>query len=962
MPQADIAIRKDEQTRRLFANDASIYHDLPEGVAFPRTTADIVTLVKKAAAEQFTITPRSAGTSLAGQTTGSGVVMDVSRHMDRILELNDDEQYAHVQPGVIRDTLNRHADTYNMEFGPDTATTNRCMLGGMIGNNSCGLFSVKHRTTREHVIEIEAVLSDGSTAVFKPLTNEELEQKKQLNNLEGHIYRSILQLVERHRDKILTAYPHPDIIRRNTGYALDRLCEMQPFNPEGRPFNLAELLCGSEGTLAITTAAKVRLVKKHAHRTVLAPHFETVNAAMEATVEAVKHNPAAVELVDDIILDATKHNIEQQKNRFFLEGDPKCILIIQLDDNNAQKLEERTQALKDILSQNGKAYTIPVIHDDTKINQAWELRKAGLGLLGGLGADEKSPSFCEDTAVRIQDLPAYVRDFQNLLNKYNTHCVFYGHASVGELHLRPVLDIQTEKGVQKLKDMSVDIAQLVAKYNGSLSGEHGDGRVRAPYIKTVLGEEMLPLLKKVKEIWDPNYRLNPGKIVDPKPIDEDLRIAASAEQPTADTHFKWRKEGGFSEAIDLCNGAGVCRKLAENGGTMCPSYMATKEEKDSTRGRANLFRQLFAGKGPDTFKSEDLHDALDLCISCKGCKSECPANVDMARMKAEFMQGWHENNGISASERFFGQAGKMYPLASLFPKLTNWFINTGLGKDLLHQLFNISPKRSLPTFAEQTFMQWHKKSAERTENNASSKPRVALLIDIFTNHHAPRIGKAAYHVLQSMGYHVIIPEVHRTGRPLFSKGMVEHAKNILDTNLPKFSAYAQQNIPIIGLEPSEILTLRDEYLDLCDDEQYKTADKVGKNSFTFVEFVSNNLSKQNEDLPASNGQKVYLHGHCHAKSLVGQGPLVEALTLAGHSPEVIQSGCCGMAGSFGYEADHYDVSMDIGNLVLFPSINKTKDDALICAPGFSCRHQITDGTERHAYHPAELLERILVNK
>ncbi len=968
-----LRIFTDSQTRRLYANDASMYEELPEGVAFPKNKQEIQELVQKANRESFSLIPRSAGTSLAGQATGGGVVMDISRHMNQLLEVKPEQEFAHLQPGVIRDTLNRKAAKHNLHFGPDTATSSRCMLGGMIGNNSCGSFSIKHKTTREHVLEIEAVLSDGSTATFKPLSQKELEQKKQLNNLEGRIYRSLLKLVERNRDQILSAYPHPEIIRRNTGYALDKLCTMHPFEKTGRPLNLAELLCGSEGTLALTASAKVRLVPKDTYRILIAPHFSSINKAMEATVEAVKFDPSAAELVDDIILNATKDNLEQRKNRFFLKGEPKCILIVQFEGNQIEVILQKAQALQKKLDQKELSTTVPVIVDEDQIDRVWELRKAGLGLLMGLGSDERSPSFCEDTAVRVRDLPKYIKEFKQLLQKYETHCVFYGHASVGELHLRPILDIQTEKGIQKMKAMADEAAGLVKKYNGSLSGEHGDGRARAPYIEKVLGEEMMPLLQKVKEIWDPNYIFNPGKIIQPEPIENDLRLASSSQKNDIKTQFYWRKEGSFSEALDLCNGAGVCRKLAESGGTMCPSYMATKEEKDTTRGRANLFRQLFAGEGAEAFSSDELYNALDLCISCKGCKSECPANVDMARMKAEFTQGWHDEQGITLSERFFAHAGTFYPFASKFSKLSNRLMQSPAGKEILFQLFNIHKKRTLPGFAQQTFMEWFEgysswddrvchPMSRGTENiRRTSKPgarrRVALFIDIFTNYHEPEIGKATVKVLEKMGFEALVPDFMELGRTQLSKGFVKQAKKLANKNIAKLHAYADQNIPIVGLEPSEILTLRDEYLDLCDDELLAKAEAIAEYSFQFEEFFANEVAKRPElkKIFHADAQEVYLHGHCHSKALTGNEATLKALKMAGYQPKALQTGCCGMAGSFGYEADHYDVSMDIGNLVLFPSLKKLNENALVCAPGFSCRHQIMDGTGRKAFHLTQLL-------
>lgn len=949
-------IHTDSQTLRLYANDASSYEELPSGVAFPSSAADIASIVKQARKNGQPITARSAGTSLAGQTTGNGIIMDVGRKMNSIQQINSREQFARVQPGVIRDSLNREANSYNLLFGPDTATTNRCMLGGMIGNNSCGIYSIKHKTTREHILEIDAVLSDGSQTTFKPLSETELAAKMELDTLEGHIYREVIALIKEHRQEILENYPHPDIIRRNTGYALDRLCEMQPFATDGRPFNMAELLCGSEGTLAMTASAKVNLVPQDEESIVIAPHFSSVQDALEATVEVVKHNPAAVELCDEVILDATKGNIEQRKNRFFIEGDPKAILIIQLDGDQLSTLNDRAQDLVSNLNKLGLSNASPIITDDKKMERVWDLRKAGLGLLMGLGSDERTPSFCEDTSVRVPDLPDYIADFQQILDRHNTDCVFYAHASVGELHLRPQIDLKEPEGIKKMKTIADEIAELVRSYRGSLSGEHGDGRTRAPYIPKVLGQEMMPLLKKVKQIWDPENVFNPGKITDPKPQEEDLRYSPSYQPPNVDTHFNWRKEGGFEDAVELCNGAGVCRKLADSGGAMCPSYMATQNEKDSTRGRANLFRQLFSGKQQEAFKSEELKDALDLCLSCKACKSECPANVDMARMKAEFMQGWHEENGLSLGERFFGQAAKLYPLASTFSSLSNWMLKQPVVKELLYQLAGISKKRQLPDFAKETFMQWfqNRNDSNPATSSTENKQEIVLFIDIFTNYHEPKVGKAAVQFLESNGFKVQAPDIHETGRPQISKGMLSHAKKVLDHNLPILTGFANQDLPIIGLEPSEILTLRDEYLDLCDDEQIDQAEIVAQQSYTLGEFASKNIpdSKNNK---SDKLQKVYIHRHCHAESLIGNTAIQRSLAQAGYEPVVLDTGCCGMAGSFGYEADHYELSMDIGKQRLFPSLDELPDDALICAPGFSCRHQIKDGTDSRPLHLAEVL-------
>lgn len=940
-------IQNDLLTRQLYATDASMYEELPVGVTFPKSAQDIQELIHEANQKGFSITARSAGTSLAGQATGSGIIMDVSRFMTEIHEINPGSKFARVQPGVIRDSLNNRVRKYNLLFGPDTSTTNRCMIGGMIGNNSAGSFSIKHKTTREHVLEMEVVLSDGSVVQLKPLSLEELEEKKILQTLEGHIYRSMLKLLESHRQTIIDNYPHPEIIRRNTGYALDRLLEMQPFTKGGRLFNLCELLCGSEGTLAITTSAKVNLVKKSTSQLLIIPQFNNLKEAMLATKEAVKLQSSAVELVDHIILDATKGNLEQRRNRFFLEGEPSYILIIQFEGDKESELVEKASILSSVLKEKRLGYSYPIISENEKMNQVWELRKAGLGLLMGLGTDSRTPAFCEDTAVRVGDLPEYVEEFELILKKYNTECVFYAHASVGELHLRPIIDTTIKAGVETMKAMAAEISLLVRKYRGSLSGEHGDGRARSPYIKEVLGKEMIPILKQVKEIWDQNYIFNPGKIVQSKPIEEDLRFSPAYKKPDVKTVFKFRKEGSFGNATELCNGAGVCRKLAESGGTMCPSYMATKDEKDSTRGRANIFRQVFAGENPDAYKSKELKEALDLCLSCKACKSECPANVDMAKMKAEFMNGWYQNKGTESGDRFFVKAVSGYKWGSKFSGISNALISTRPIKKLLEVMFGIDSRRNLPRLADQTFREWFSKRRTYAKGD-----KVILFVDLFTNYHEPEIGKSAVFVLEKMGFEVELTESMESGRPQLSKGFLKEAKCIAEKTVLELAVYTEDGIPVIGLEPSEILTLRDEFLDICEDKHLLKAKSVASNSFTFEEFIS----KHAERLPSPKQKRnLVLHEHCHTKALIGNNASVKALETVGYEVEVLETGCCGMAGSFGYEKRHYDISMDIGELVLFPSLRNKKEKVLICAPGFSCRHQITDGVNQNALHPAELL-------
>ena len=983
----ELTFSTDTLTRLLYSSDASLYQELPAAVAFPKNQDDFNEIINHARQNNLSITMRAAGTSLAGQTTGDGIIADISRFMHHIIDIDPASRTARVQPGVIRDQLNRAAGKHGLLFGPDTSTTDRCMLGGMIANNSCGSYSIKYGTTREHVKELDVVLSDGSSATFKSLSESELNEKMKLDSLEGHIYREMFRLLSENRDLILENFPHPDVKRRNTGYALDRMCEMHPITPGGRPFNMCELLSGSEGTLAIINEAVVRLEPVKKHKLLLIPQFATLQEALRSTVDAVAFNPAAVELVDNFILDATKGNREHNRNRFFLEGEPMALLIIEFQGDDINELRDRARRLKEKLITEKKGYAHSLMEQPEDMVRVWNLRKAGLGLLMGHLADSNSPEFVDDTAVRVEDLPDYIAEFQQILEKHKTRSVYYAHASVGELHLRPILDIKTRKGLIKMKSIAVEVADLVKKYRGSLSGEHGDGRLRSHLIERMVGPEVMVLLKRVKQIWDPDNILNRGKIIDPEPMDADLRYSPDYREIEVDTVFKWRAEKGFGPAVELCNGAGVCRKKAESGGTMCPSYMATLDEKDSTRGRANIFRQVFSSQQQDGFTSDEIKEALSLCLSCKACKTECPANVDMAKLKAEFTHGWHKKNGIGLASRFFGNAATVYPLAGAFAPVVNFINSLPPVKGIYQQLFNIHPERKLPDFAHQTFMRWYRKNgasqngasqsgasstkpgkshgtssaatAAQTGVSAAPSPpatKVALIVDWFTDYHEPSVARAAIGVLQALNCEVTVVGPLESGRTQLSRGILDKARHIAERNIRKMKAYVHAGYRLVGLEPSEILTFRDEYLDLCEDDLLEDARSIAEASFLFEEFLADDIDPALFARQFSGReQKVYVHGHCYTKALVGITPVLESLRRANYDPVELKTGCCGMAGSFGYEEKNYDVSMKIGELALFPQIRQLKEDDVICSHGFSCRHQISDGTQRTGRHTAEII-------
>ncbi len=953
--QIDGEVHTDPVTRMLYATDASIYQQTPLGVVRPMHRDDCVAIVRFAAKHKLPLIPRAAGTSLAGQCVGQGLVVDISRHMTKVLEIDPKAKRVRLQPGVIRDDLNDKLKPHGLIFGPETSTSNRCMIGGMIGNNACGTHSIIWQTTREHTLEIEAVLSDGSLVRFGDLDTEELEQKKALETLEGQIYRQICQMIDDHRDQILERYPRHDVLRRNTGYALDILARSQPWEPDGPPLNISRLLCGSEGTLALVTEATLNLVELPKHKLLVCAHFETLDESMRGTVLAVSHDPAAVELMDDRILKATEGNSAQMRNRFWVEGKPEAVLVVEFYDDDPQRLDERAQALIEHYKKVGMGYAFPIVRPPD-LGRVWALRKAGLGLLMGVPGDVKAVTIIEDTAVAVDDLPAYVRKMQALMERYGTQCVYYAHASVGELHLRPELNLRDEGDMEKFKGIAQDVAELVAEFGGSLSGEHGDGRLRAPYIELMVGKEVAKLLGQVKGAFDPHNLLNPHKIVDPLPLDADLRFEPGKPVPEVETWFDWSADFGLIRAAEKCNGAGACRK-SPGRGTMCPSYMATREEKDTTRGRANLFRQaLHAADPAQGMTRKDLYGALDLCLSCKGCKSECPASVDMARMKAEFLQHYHDKHGVPLRSRMLGEFATLVGMARWTPGLASGMINTSLMKKVM----GVHPKRQVPAIARESFGSWAKRHKPLGDGK---RGKVVLFNDAFVHYNDPHVGRAALEFMEAAGYEVEVTHGITSARTQISKGLLRRARKVLTEAVEALAPHARAGRPIVGLEPSAILTFRDEAPDLVEPASREKASLVAEAAMTFEEFVvkaKGDGALEGLAWKARGPVKLKVHGHCHQKAIVGMGPLMEALSVLPESTvEAIPSGCCGMAGSFGYEKEHYELSMQIGELVLFPAVREASKEVIVAAPGTSCRHQIADGTGKKALHPAEILRQAI---
>lgn len=976
--QFDGEVHHDRMHRWLYAQDASVYQQEPLGVAYPRNREDVQALVRFADRTGFSLIPRGAGTSLAGQVVGAGLVVDLGRYMNRILELNVEEKWVRVEPGVILDDLNRYLARHGLFFGPDTSTSNRCMIGGMIGNNSCGSHSIYFGQTREHLLELGVVFSDGEYELIRPWDAQALREQLKRPGALGEGLRTLDAIVRMNGELIAQSYPRPEVRRRNTGYPFDIVLASEayrdthagpsPVGGEPRAFSLAEFLCGTEGTLGITTEAKLNLVERPKGNILVCAHFDSVRAALEATLVAVGHNPAAVELIDRPILELTKGNLEQSRNRFFIEGEPEAILVVEFFGEDKTALQAKAAELIEVFRTAGLGYAHPVIHPPQD-KSVWELRKAGLGLLMGAVGDVKPVTVVEDTAVAVEVLPDYIDEFRQIMDAHGTECVYYAHASVGELHLRPQLNLKDAADAERFERIAEDVADLVRKYGGALSGEHGDGRLRAPLLERFFGPQVMGLHAELKEAFDPRNILNPKKIVDPEPMVQDWRATPGVPTPEVDTFFDWSSDMGLIRAVEKCNGAGVCRKRAEAGGSMCPSYMATLNERDSTRGRSNIFRQALYSPNPaDAFSNEDLHQALDLCLSCKACKSECPANVDMARLKAEFTQHYYDRHGTPWSALLFGHYRLASIPASWMPRLANYIVTMAIVRWVLLRVFNISPKRDLPKYARKTFgaqFKAHRRAQQKARAGAQpdSARAVWLYVDPFTEYTEPEIGMAAVRVLEAAGYQVEILPVHDDGRTLLSKGLVREARKLTENNLRVLKPLLEEHPErkIVGIEPSSLLTFRDETRDLCDKEWKKVALDLAGRARLFEEFVSE--AHEAGEFQGIWTEKalppVLLHGHCHQKSLVGMAPTLATLKLAGYKVEDLKTGCCGMAGSFGYEDNHYDLSMDIGELTLFPRLRRQAEAAAICATGTSCRHQIRDGVSMQSEHAAVLLERAL---
>ncbi len=935
-------VRFDSVSRVLYSTDASIYQIMPIGVVVPRDADDIAATLRLCAEDGVPVLPRGAGTSLAGQTVGRAVVLDCSKYMDRILEIDPGGGYARVQPGAVQDVLNGALAPHRFRLGPDTATSNRATLGGMIGNNSCGARSIVYGKMVDHVVALHVLLADGTEMTLGPLDDAALAAKRLEPSREGRLYRTVLDTVESQRDEIERRYPK--ILRRVAGYNLPEM--------RLRPFNLSRLIVGSEGTLGIVTEATIRIVPRPAHAVVAVVHFRDLRQALEAVPLILPHGPSAVELIDRMIMDMTRTQPEFARRMTFVEGDPAAILVVEFSGDTLDEARSRLDVMERTLAGAKLGYAVLHAFDFPTQDNIWRVRKAGQGLLQGVKGDSKPIAFVEDTAVPPERLAAYIDRFQQILDRYGVRAAIYAHASVGCLHVRPLINLKDAVQVETMRAIAEAVGELVIEFGGAFSAEHGDGMVRGWFLERYFGPAIYQAFKTVKSAFDPRGIMNPGKIVDAPAMTENLRFGPSYRTSPVPTHFDWSRDGGMAANIEMCSGVGACRKTIE--GTMCPSYMVTREEEHSTRGRANLLRAAMSGVlPPGNLTDRRLYDALDLCLECKGCKAECPANVDMAKLKYEFLARYHEAHGYPLRARLFGNIHALSRAGTRAAPLSTWMTQLAPVRWALERVAGIDRRRPLPPFARQTFDAWWNAHAGRRngQDEGTSRPKVVLYADTFMRFNYPEIGRATVTLLEGLGYEVIVPPVTCCGRPMISKGLLQTAKEHAQANLETLLPFAQAGVPIVGCEPSCILTFRDEVPDLFPGPD---AQLLAGHTFLVDEFLHRHIHDHGWPAPPT-GRKVLLHGHCHQKAMVSTRPAVGVLRAAGFDVEEVDSGCCGMAGSFGFEREHYDISMAIGERRLLPAVRRLPPETEVVAMGVSCRQQIAHGTGRRAKHLVELL-------
>jgi FAD/FMN-containing dehydrogenase/Fe-S oxidoreductase len=930
-------VRFDPYSRALYSTDASIYRMEPVGVVVPRDAGDVSAVLEIATRNSVKVLPRGGGTSLSGQTVNHAIVMDFSKYMHSVLEINPDERWVRTQPGVTIDDLNRQLRQQGLFFTPDPSTSSRANVGGAMGNNSCGSHSIIYGKTVDQVLEMDVVLSDGTQAHLGQISAEILAQKQAENGLEAEIYRRIPQIAGLAAGEVDRRFPK--ILRRVGGYNLDLV-------QDSSALNLVKMAVGSEGTLLAVTSAKLNLEPIPPHKGVVVIHFKDIVESMEATVATLEEEPAAVEHIGEMIIREARNSIGFSRNLGFLQGEPTDILVVEMNGASPGEVEAKLDRLEQKMRRLELGYAMTRLVEPAKMAQVWNMRKAGLGLMMNIEGDAKPLPFVEDTAVSPERLPEYVKRFDEIVRSNGTEAGYYGHASVGCLHIRPVVNLKTANGAAQMERIADEISDLVLEFGGALSAEHGDGIVRGAWAEKMFGKELVQSFRDVKHAFDPHGTMNPGKVFDTPPMTENLRYGVTYETAPIKTRLDFSQEGGFAGAIEKCNGVGDCRKV--NAGAMCPSYQATREEEHSTRGRANALRSAISGALPvEQLNSQRMFNVLDLCLECKSCKSECPSNVDMAKIKYEFLNTYYKSHRVPLRSRVVANIHRLNALAAgPQARFVNALNRSIVGRWFSDRLLKMDSRRKFPVVVTQTFESWFKK---RTAYTTGSRGKVVFFHDTFINFNHPEAGIGAVRLLEALGYEVVLADRKCCGRPMVSKGLLDMAAKNARYNVDSLYEHVSQGAKVVGCESSCMMAIKDEYPDLLpsDEKARAVADSVLLVEELLAETAGDGKQQIEWGDPAERDVRLFVH--CHERALVGTKSALDVLNLPpSFKASMIDAGCCGMAGSFGFEKEHYDVSMKVGEERLFPAVRSTSKNAAIVVTGVSCKQQIEDGTGRKA--------------
>ena len=933
----------DDYSLGMYSTDASFYQIKPLAVVLPLDEADVKKTVEIARIHKLRLLPRGGGTSLAGQTVGDGIVIDFSKYMNKILEFNEQERWVRVQPGLVRDELNEEMAKYRLHFAPDPATSSRANVGGMVGNNSSGTKSILYGKTVDHVLEAKVLLADGTELLLKELSPEAFDQKARQKDREGEIYRNIQETIQQNREEIKKRFPK--VMRRVGGYNLDEFVYTDRWN-------LAKLITGSEGTLAVTLDVKINLEPLPKFKSVVVVHFADLLEAIRAVQPMLPYKPSAIEIIDRTVLHLSAENLTTKQHCHFIEGDPAAILIVEFYADTLEGVMERPHNMIQDLKKMNFGYAYPLFPSGKAYDDVWHLRRKGLGLMMGIKGEKKALSFIEDAAIPTEVLPEYIDAVLKICARHNTEVSMYAHASVGVIHVQPLLDLRQQEDIENLKHITDETFELVVKYGGSWSGEHGDGLVRSAYNERFFGPQVYQALRRVKKLFDPENIMNPGKIVDAQTIEHNLRYGTKYQDKEVKGTFKYRAENSFGESVHMCTGVGECRKVL--GGTMCPSFKATRDEEHSTRGRANALRLAMSGQlDKEGLASERLHEVMDLCLSCKACKSECPSNVDMAKMKSDVLQMYYDKHGLTLRDRLIRDSSSAASkLAGALSGIVNFVQETKLFRAIMEKVAGFDRRRVLPEYAPEPFYKWF----EKKENNPFKNPqkKVVLFADTYLNFHEPNVGISALELLNSCGYEVILANVGCCQRPKISHGFLRDAKIEGTKTAEGLRKYLDQGLTIVACEPSCASALNDDLPDLIEDETL--AAQLKKQVVMIDKFLEDEISagKLQATFESIAGN-ILIHGHCHQKALYGTQGMKTLLSQGKQTVSEIPSGCCGMAGSFGYETEHYELSRKIGEAILFPAVKSMKAGTTLVANGFSCRHQIHHFTGVKPKHWVEVI-------